>query len=555
MILDLQTYRIGKQMSDNLRIVLAQLNFTVGDIDGNTKKIIEAIAKAKNEQHADLIIFPELAVTGYPLEDLLHRQCLFLQVDNAMKEICKQVKGIDVLLGYPEKSKRGTFNSAAWIRDGKIITNYHKHKLPNYSVFDEVRYFKYGKTEAIVEFKGVKFGIAICADVWTPAVIEKLKIAGAQCILSLNASPYSMHKSDKRHEILSERLKESGLPIVYLNLVGAQDELVFDGNSQVMNQQGEIVAHAGHCIENLLLIELDPNTMGFKKQAMPPLPSISKAVYEVLKLGVKDYVKKNNFPGVILGLSGGIDSALTLAIAVDALGADKVSTIMMPSQYTSEMSLEDAKQMANNLGVEYQNISIQSLYENFLTELGPYFSGMPADTTEENIQARIRCTMLMAFSNKTGKMLLTTGNKSEFSVGYSTLYGDLAGGFAVLKDIFKTSVYEISEYRNSIHPDIPQRIIDRPPSAELADNQLDENSLPPYSILDQILKYFVEQDLSMDEIIRKGFDEKTVKRIVKLVLRNEYKRRQSPIGVRISEKAFGRDRRYPITSGYLKGEL
>jgi len=542
-------------MGHLVRIVLAQLNFTVGDITANTKKIIEAIEKSKKEHKADLIIFPELAITGYPLEDLLHRQSLFPTVNHALAQIRQHTKGIDVILGYPEKNQRGTFNSAAWISDGKIITNYHKHKLPNYSVFDEERYFQHGKTPAIVDFKGIKFGLAICEDVWREPIVQKNKSLGAEVMIVINGSPYSMHKMDKRLEVLSTQVKKFGMPIIYVNLVGGQDELVFDGNSLVMNQQTEIVAKAAHCKEELLLIELNPKTFAIKKQNVTPLPTIPAAVYEVLKLGVRDYIDKNNFSGVLLGLSGGIDSAVTLTIAVDALGADKVFTLMMPSQYTSKMSLEDSKKLAKNLNVEYQNISIQSLYENFLSVLEPHFKGLPYDTTEENIQARIRCTMLMAFSNKTGKMLLTTGNKSEFSVGYSTLYGDLAGGFAVLKDIFKASVYEIAEYRNSIKPVIPQRIIDRPPSAELAENQLDQDSLPPYPILDQILKYFIEQDQSIEEIVKKGFDEKTVKKVVKLILKNEYKRRQAPIGVRISEKAFGRDRRYPITSGYLKEEL
>ncbi len=531
-----------------IKLALAQLDFTVGDIVGNAEMIIHAIKDAK-KQHTDLIVFPELALTGYPLEDLLHRSFLYKQAENALKLILPETKGIDVLLGYPEYHEGGCFNAAAWMRDGKFITKYHKQKLPNYSVFDEARYFKAGSELSIVEMKGVRFTILICEDIWHKEVAMAAKDAGADCLLSLNASPFSMHKSDLRLKVLRKRTKETGLPIVFVNLVGGQDELVFDGYSLVLNADGTTAAAAAGFKEELLFVEMDESKQ-FVPQTLPKETTKLSEIYNALTLGIKDYVTKNHFPGVIIGLSGGIDSALTLALAVDALGADKVTAVYMPSEYSSDLSTEEAKNQAQMLNVQFHILPIQSIYKDFMTQLQTIFVNNKKDTTEENLQARIRGTILMALSNKTGNMVLSTGNKSEMAVGYSTLYGDMVGGFNALKDIFKLIVYDLANYRNKISPVIPERVIDRPPSAELAPDQCDQDTLPPYEILDEILELFIEQDKDVSEIIQLGHDEETTKKAVQMVLRNEYKRRQSPPGVRITEKAFGRDRRYPITSGY-----
>jgi NAD+ synthase (glutamine-hydrolysing) len=538
-------------MYPKLRVALAQLNFTVGDIDGNTSKIIKAIQTARDEQKADLIIFPELAVTGYPLEDLLHRPHLYQQTAEALNTIGQHVKDIDVVLGYPKKTKEGCFNTAGWIRNQKFITEYYKQKLPNYSVFDELRYFNPGTTPSVIEINGFRFGLLICEDLWHTEPVKQAKEAGAQFLVCINASPYSIHKETTRHEIFEKRIRESNLPIFYVNLIGGQDELVFDGNSTVIGHSNEICAKAKSFEEDILYVDIDSSGK-IVQQSVRKQPTQLETIYHALILGLKDYVKKNGFPGVIIGLSGGIDSALTLAIAVDALGAEHVTALLMPSQYNSSISLEDAKKQAETMGVQYHIISIEKLFDSFNTTLAPIFKGLKTDTTEENLQARIRGTLQMAISNKSGNMVLTTGNKSEMAVGYATLYGDMAGGFCMLKDIFKTLVYQLANYRNAISPVIPQRVIDRPPSAELAPDQKDRDSLPPYDILDGILKMFIEEDKDIDDIIKEGFDKNTVIKVIKMVLRNEYKRRQAAPGIRISEKAFGRDRRYPITSGYLK---
>ncbi|MGD9153039.1 MAG: NAD+ synthase [Gammaproteobacteria bacterium] len=538
----------------HLRVVLAQLNLTVADFDGNLKKILKAIYEARDKLHADLIVFPELTITSYPLEDLLQREDLYIHVNNTLSQIQKHTEGIDVLIGYPQTSNKGNYNSACWIRNKKIIANYHKQQLPNYGVFDEQRYFIPGNKSAVVEIKNIKFGILICEDAWHAKTVMQTKQAGAECLLCLNASPYHINKAERRLEVFKHRIAETGLPILYTNLVGGQDELVFDGGSVAINQYDEICAQAPFFAEHLLIVDFDKDA-NITTHNILPIQSQAESVYQALVLGVRDYVQKNNFSGAIIGLSGGIDSALTLAIATDALGADKVTAVSMPSQYTANMSNEDAKKQAETLGVKYEVIPIQNIFEEFLLNLKDIFANTKPDTTEENIQARIRGTLLMALSNKFGKIVLATGNKSEMAVGYSTLYGDMVGGFCVLKDIFKTLVYQLAEYRNKISPVIPQRVIDRPPSAELAPDQVDQDTLPPYDILDKILYLFVDKDLSIDDIVQHGFDHELVKKVVKMVYRNEYKRRQAPTGVRISEKAFGRDRRYPITSAYLKKEL
>jgi len=530
-----------------LKIALAQLNFAVADIKGNTAKILDAVEQAKRQQ-ADVILFPELCVTAYPPEDLLLREDFIRQAQQAVDHIRQQVRGIDVVLGYPIAHGQWRYNAAVVIRDGAIIAEYHKQALPNYGVFDEHRYFKAGHQTCLFQAKGYHLALTICEDIWISGIIGKNREAGADIILSLNASPFHAGKMQERENIVCRQIKEAGIPLVYVNQIGGQDELVFDGASFVADSKGEIVFRAAEFEEQLSIVEF----IGKEPQASTVAPLYRPVVseYKALVLGIKDYVRKNGFPGAILGLSGGIDSALVLALAVDALGPDNVEVVMMPSRYTQDMSNEDAKREANALGVKYHIIPIEPAVTAFGGMLAPIFTGSPSDTTEENIQARCRGILLMAFSNKQGKLLLTTGNKSEMSVGYSTLYGDMAGGFAPLKDVSKLLVYKLAEYRNTLSPVIPQRVITRPPSAELAPGQKDEDSLPPYAVLDPILALYIEQDKSAEEIVAMGYPMADVKRAIMLVDRNEYKRRQSPPGIRITPRAFGRDRRYPISSAY-----
>lgn len=541
-------------MNKNLRVVLAQLNFTVGDIEGNTKKILQAINHARTQDNADLIVFPELAITGYPLDDLLYRSCIYQQTEQALKQIIQQADKIDILIGYPERTENGDFNAAAWIRDKHIIKKYYKQKLHNYSVFDECRYFKLGEKPAIVELKGLKCGILICEDIWHPEPAIQAKEAGAQILFALNASPYSTHKTKLRHNLMKQRITETGVPLCFINLVGGQDELVFDGDTCAMNSQYEICAQTEYFKEQLLLIEIEPNGNIIKQPLPKPLTQL-ESIYKTLILGTKDYIEKNNFSGVMLGLSGGIDSALTLTLAVDALGAERVTAVSLPSQYTAAISNEDAKLQAQMLGVKYRTIPIQPIFAEFLSALKESFAGLKPDVTEENLQARIRGTLLMALSNKFGNLVLSTSNKSETAVGYSTLYGDMAGGFNPLKDVYKTLVYQLANYRNQLSPAIPQRVLQRPPSAELAPNQTDQDLLPPYDILDKILELFIDQDQEIAAIAAQDFDLATVKKVICMVLRSEYKRRQAAPGIRITEKLFGRDRRYPITSKFLAKEI
>lgn len=536
-----------------LKIILAQLNFTVGDIRGNVEKIKKAVIQAE-KINAHLIVFPEMALSGYPPEDLVYRDYFLKQIQSALEVVQKCSGNLDMLIGYPQKKDHQIFNAAAWFRKGQLIKNYHKQKLPNYSVFDEERYFTSGKEHAIVEINQIKCGILICEDIWYSGPVAALKKAGAELIICINASPYSVHKAEIRTKIMHQRMDESGLPICYLNTVGGQDELVFDGGSFAIDAQKKIFAQAKYFEEELLPVEFPPIQLSVSDTPVSDTASKSciDYIYKALVLGTKDYVTKNGFHDVVIGLSGGIDSSLTLAIAVDALGADHVHALLMPSHFTRSMSIEDAKIQAQKLGIEHHLVPIQPIYEIYLSTLKPFFKNKPFDTTEENLQARIRGMLLMAFSNKFGYMVLTTGNKSETAVGYVTLYGDMVGGFAPLKDVSKTLVYELAAYRNSIAQIIPQRVFERAPSAELAPDQMDEDSLPPYKILDPILALFVEKDLDTDQIVADGFDKKTVEKVIKMVLNNEYKRRQGPPGIRITEKAFGRDRRYPITSKYLK---
>ena len=539
-------------MPSTLRIAIAQLNLLVGDIQGNARKVIDTAQRARDDYGAHAVLFPELTLTGYPPEDLLLRPGLLPQVEQALAEINRELSGIDVILGYPSEGAEGPHNSAGILRDGRIIGEYHKQHLPNYSVFDEQRYFAAGSHPCVATINGVRVGLTICEDIWFPGPAAQAKTAGAQLILNLNASPFHAGKWRERERTLGERCAESGLPIVYANLVGGQDELVFEGESLVVDGAGEVIFRAPQFEEGLYWVDFDlEGARAVPRPAAVVAPlGVEESTYRALVLGVKDYVTKNGFKGVVIGLSGGIDSALTLAVAVDALGADKVEAVMMPSRYTADISRIDAEAEARSLGVHYRVIPIEPAFTTFVEMLAEEFAGTESDVTEENIQARSRGIIIMAISNKRGKMVLTTGNKSEMAVGYATLYGDMAGGFAPLKDVPKTLVFRLARWRNEQSPVIPERVITRPPSAELAPDQKDEDSLPPYEVLDPILEMYVERDYCVAQIVAEGYDEATVRRVVGMVNRNEYKRRQAPPGVRVSRRAFGRDRRYPLTSGF-----
>lgn len=538
-------------MSKKLRIALAQLNLTVGDIQGNLGKLIHNANKARDDLQADIIVFPELCITGYPPEDLLFRQSFIERANNAFNEFKSQVNGIHCVIGHTYATSQGLFNACSLVYNGTVLGRYAKQHLPNYGVFDEHRYFTPGNLPCVISIKGIPVGITICEDLWHVGPTQQTANHGARLIISPNASPFEIDKHEQRHLILSKRAKTANTPIIYVNCVGGQDELVFDGGSMVIDQTGKICQHAGFFQENLTAIDLDISSANTQIASHAyELPSEEKRIYDCLVLGVKDYVEKNHFPGALIGVSGGIDSALTLAIAIDALGHDKVRAILMPSRYTSEMSMEDGLALVKNANVEHEIISIEPAFTACLESLKTSFAGKKVDATEENIQARCRGIIIMAISNKTGRVVLTTGNRSEMAVGYATLYGDMAGGFDVLKDIPKTLVYRLTQYRNQVSKLIPQRIIDRPPTAELAPNQKDQDSLPPYEILDKILELFLNQELSLEDITAQGFDRDTVTKVINLIYKNEYKRRQAPVGVRINHKAFSRDRRYPITSGY-----
>jgi len=533
-----------------LRIAIAQINLLVGDIEGNAERILAWIQRARDEMQADLIIFPELALTGYPPEDLLLRPGMYERVSTALQQITNEVKGITALVGFPEKTDKGIYNAVAVLEEGSCTTTARKACLPNYSVFDEKRYFISADEACVFSVNNVQLGICICEDIWYPEPVKKTIDGGAQLILNMNASPFHGQKTHEREDIICQRVNEVNVPIVYANMVGGQDELVFDGQSFVIDANGKLFHRFAAFEETLAIVEFDSQSLKPLSSSIVPPLSEEASVYQALVTGVRDYVTKNGFSGVVIGLSGGIDSALTLSIAVDALGADKVEAVMMPSCYTLDMSVEDAKAQAKLLGVSFKVIPIEKPFNTFLELLADEFAGTEVDATEENIQARCRGLLLMAISNKKGKMVLTTGNKSEMAVGYATLYGDMAGGYDVLKDVKKTLVFRLAEYRNSLSANIPQRVIDRPPSAELAPDQKDTDSLPPYEILDEILENYVELDRGLEDIVAAGFERETVRRVLRLVDINEYKRRQAAPGVRITKRAFGRDRRYPITSGY-----
>jgi NAD+ synthase (glutamine-hydrolysing) len=539
-------------MDRTVKIALAQIDLAVGDVAGNSRKIIDYANRARAEFGADLVVFPELSVCGYPPEDLLFHVGLRYMVENAIADIRSKIAGIAVLIGFPEYDSDQIYNSCAVFRDGEVLAHYRKQCLPNYSVFDEKRYFTSGKEPSILTINGVRIGLNICEDVWRSEPMAKNRSAGAECVISINGSPYEVASQANRESQLRDRVAEVQLPVIYLNMVGGQDELVFDGGSFAMTAAGEVCFRAPSFDEGLYEVVLRGKASGVVIDAgvcEDPLDT-QASVYKALVTGTRDYISKHNFPGVILGLSGGIDSALVATIACDAIGADRVRAVMMPFRYTSNMSQEDAAKQAANLGIRYDVIPIETLYEATIAQLEPVLGDRKADTTEENIQARCRGLLLMAISNKTGRMLLTTGNKSEMAVGYATLYGDMAGGFAPIKDCTKTMVYRLAKFRNSIGEVIPERVITREPSAELRPEQKDSDSLPDYSVLDPILEAFIEEDLSVAEIAERGFDRDTVIRILEMVKRNEYKRRQAPPGIRISGRAFGRDWRYPITSGY-----
>ncbi len=536
------------------RVVMAQINVLVGDIAGNVEKIIAAAFDARARWQADLIIFPELTLTGYPPEDLLLRPGFIAQVAPALHKLCGEITGITAVIGCPITTPEGLRNAAVVLGAGAIQATYYKQLLPNYSVFDEKRYFVAGTEPLVTTIKGVRVGVTICEDVWQPGPMAQVTKAGAQLLVNLNASPYHAGKGYQRLEVLRQRVKESRIPIVYVNLLGGQDELVFDGGSLVVGADGALLQQAPFFVDGLYPVDFKVSETGLTPVQGPIAkePDLEAGIYQALVLGVRDYVQKNGFPGVVLGLSGGIDSALTLALAVDALGAERVEAVLMPSRYTADMSNTDAELEAKALGVQYHLLPIEPAFQAFLQILHPLFAGLPADTTEENLQARCRGVLLMAISNKTGKMVLTTGNKSETAVGYSTLYGDMAGGFAPIKDVLKTMVYRLAVWRNQQSPVIPQRVFDRPPSAELRPDQTDQDSLPPYEVLDAILQAYVEQDRSVEELVTAGFERATVERVARLVIVNEYKRRQAAPGIRITPRAFGRDRRYPITSGFRR---
>ncbi|NPA58034.1 MAG: NAD+ synthase [Aquificae bacterium] len=568
-----------------IRLALAQINSTVGDIEGNAEKIINGIKEAKKLE-ADIVAFPELAITGYPPEDLLLKPSFIRKNLKYLKKIAQESKGIISVVGFVDKVE-DIYNAAAVLYNGEVVASYHKNHLPNYGVFDEVRYFQRGNRIVILNIEGYKIGLSICEDIWYPEnPINIQAIEGVELVININASPYHIGKVKEREDLLKVRSRDNLISIAYVNMVGGQDELVFDGNSMVVAPDGSFSAKGKAFEEDLVVCDIDLDQIfrkqlkddrlrnlraGYKrdekvvelfmdykiKEKLQTIPQRieldqkeTEEIYNALVLGLKDYIHKNDFQKVVIGLSGGIDSSLTAVIAVDALGSENVKGVLMPSIYTSKESIEDALQLAENLQIETFTIPIWDIYQTYIQQLQPVFKDRKPDTTEENLQARIRGNILMALSNKFGWIVLATGNKSEMSVGYATLYGDMVGGFAVLKDVYKTKVYELAIYRNTVSPVIPERIIEKPPSAELKPDQKDEDELLPYPILDEIIYLYVEEDMPAEDIIRLGFDRKDVEKVIRMIDRNEYKRRQAPIGIRITRRGFGKDRRMPITNKF-----
>ena len=534
-----------------MRVAVAQMNVVLGDLAGNAHRIADA-AKRACAQGADLLLTPELSLCGYPPEDLLLRPDFYRSVDLALVALTQDTVDLDIaiVVGHPEQAGAHYYNAASVLYQGKRLCTYRKQHLPQYEVFDELRYFTAGGETVVFDHAGTRFGLAICEDIWFAAPAQAAKAAGAEVLLVLNASPYHLDKTVDRQSVLAQRVAETGLSIVYCNLVGGQDELVFDGASCLVAADGQTVLQLPQFAEDMATADLSDAGDWHTQAALTPLTELNAQIYNAMVLGVRDYFAKNGFAGAYLGLSGGIDSALTLCVAVDALGADRVRPIIMPSPYTAQMSIDDSWALCANLGVKGELVDIQPAMQTYENLLAPYFVGMAPDTTEENLQARIRGNLLMALSNKSGWLVLTTGNKSEMAVGYCTLYGDMAGGFAVLKDLLKTKVYDVSRWVNRAGEVIPWRIIERPPSAELRPDQTDQDSLPPYEVLDAIVTAYMEQDQSPREIIAQGYREADVRRVVRLLRISEYKRRQSPVGIRLTRRGFGKDWRYPITNRY-----
>ena len=538
-----------------MKVVMGQLNTFVGDIKGNTEKVIQVSREADTAGQDTLLVFPELTLTGYPPEDLLMRDSLQAQIEDALTRLASELPShLYVVVGYPRRSEGRLYNAAGVLHGGQRVGEYFKQRLPNYQVFDEKRYFSEGDTPCVVDVAGVKVGITICEDIWHKEPADMARRMGAELLINLNASPFHRGKHKERWQVLADRATEQSIPMIYVNQVGGQDELVFDGGSFAVNADGKLAVVAPDFEEGCFDLSVERTVRGVEVAQGVAATAMSDvaAVWQALVLGVRDYVEKNGFPGVVLGLSGGIDSAVTLAVAVDALGADRVQAVMMPFKYTADMSVEDAGEQASIMGVEYDVISIEPIYEAFMAGLTDQFDGLSVDTTEENLQARCRGVLLMSISNKKHRLVLTTGNKSELAVGYSTLYGDMAGGFDALKDCPKLLVYALARYRNTLGYCIPERVIDRPPSAELAPDQTDQDNLPPYEELDEIIERYVEEDQSPEQIVAAGFAESDVKRVIRLIDLNEYKRRQAPVGVRITTRGFGRDRRYPISWAWRK---
>lgn len=554
-----------------LKLAIAQLNFVVGDLAGNAKKIVDA-AREAHAQGARLLLTPELSIAGYAAEDLFLRPAFTEACDDAVKGIAAalaDLKDMVVVVGHPTGGSLRSrsvavqmrHNAASVIKEGRILETYAKRELPNYQVFDERRYFTPGQGTCVFEVEGVSVGLLICEDAWFDQPAELARDGGAEVLAVINASPYHVGKEGERVARMADRARAVGLPLVYAHLVGGQDEVVFDGASFALQADGATAMQAESFREKLVFVQLERKPQGgigfvAEPGAIAPPRDAEAQLWDALVLGVRDYIGKNGFPGAILGLSGGIDSALVLAIAVDALGKDKVRAVMMPSPYTADISWIDARDMAGRLGVRYDEISIRHTFESFKGALAEEFKGRPEDTAEENIQARIRGTLLMGLSNKFGSIVLTTGNKSEMATGYCTLYGDMAGGFAVIKDLLKTTVFALARWRNAHDPygtgsePIPERIITRPPSAELRPDQTDQDSLPPYDILDGILARYMQDDEGIDEIISAGYERAVVERVARLIKINEYKRRQAPVGIRVTHRSFGKDWRYPITSKF-----
>ena len=536
-----------------VKVAIAQMNSTVGDLAGNRAKIFD-LSRRAFEAGADIVLTPELSLVGYPPEDLLLRNAFYAKTQEAFAGLAAdlaQFKDLHVVVGLPLQDEKGVrHNAASVLLNGEVLGTYRKHDLPNTTVFDEKRYFTSSDQAFVFGVKGVRFGINICEDTWFEHAPMRARAAGAQVLLVPNGSPYHMNKQHLRYDTMRKNVSAQGMALVYANLVGGQDELIFDGDSFVMDAAGTMCAQLRHFEEDLQLVEFDGATPVPQPLATPL--TTEAQVYQALVLGVRDYIGKNGFPGVLIGMSGGVDSALTLAIAVDALGADKVRAVMMPSQFTADISWIDSRDMVKRLNVRYDEIPIKHTFDAFRATLADEFAGLAEDATEENIQARIRGTLLMALSNKHGSIVLTTGNKSEMAVGYCTLYGDMAGGFAVIKDIAKTLVYRLCAWRNSVSDVIPERILTRGPSAELRADQLDQDSLPPYDVLDGIMQLYMEENRPITDIIEAGYPPADVAKITRLIKINEYKRRQSPVGIRVTHRGFGRDWRYPITSKFYE---